>query len=1068
MIFFGFISALSIDLNVYGSFDYSVDVDYGDNLSINVLKSDMSVYIHNKIGYDAIAYDSSGNELARISEESEHRLVDFGEFIGTIVVIVKNTMKINISTIDYNQFANSSSCHGKKIVISGPRSTYNIVSFDSDFLGERDLTYSKYQQFCIWLINFHLSDVEIKSKTDEGYDLLYVTDVREKSDNPEYRQSCNFSVSGSQVINIYGVNSLFLVWKSGRNGKGKYLSIASNVQDSNINLDLFKITYIHSKYPVVPANQSSIGYYSCTDSLNDISVDLTEFSEFRIALDTPGYSVIIHNSYSYEAMVYDQNMNNFANFTYKSYFRIVDFADSSGLIVVKWQSASIGVLKFSYINYGFAPVGNGCSNLRVVSGGSFHKYHIASAFSQYYKYRNLTYSENNDVCIWFSSPFSQSHHFIGDMDIEDRCNIGYNNYDFNTIDSTSQWFSGKFNFLAVTHSSLLIHMKSNRNPNFNDRHLLMESSSSALYEYDLTSYVIWYEPSSSPHIVSFNTSSTSINISGMIDATINMNGFDKLFIYCDYASTSVVIHNKVDFNATIVIPSTGFSETIISGQDSVFDFGNNIGYIVLQRTGDGLKYVQLSAIVYDHLENSESCSSVRYVKTTIKENFVIASPSSRYYHEKTLSYESNQSICLWFASPVMKKHTIKIDSENGMDSIYMFSPLLQVTNDMIHYIKFSGYNISTFEVANSVLYFWKTDSNNTYRHVKIMVDSTSGVSSSDFNQQDIIYTYTSSPSIPINNNSIMINNVENDSHLHYEIRSMNDTILDVSNYNSIEIECLMPGTCVLFPDLSGFSIIAYDSKHCQIGALDSQSKYPVIDYGNEIGKIIVTKLSMSKTRLLFSHNVFSLMPIGVDCIGKKIVGFGENIALLLSSQDSPGNNYTIKPADAYCIWLSGFNTMVASVTKTVSTTTLFKMYLPPKVDSDSFSLIETALESLGSEIYTSIMFYLKVGSGPNSIKIESYSMINMNPVYSGHIPYDFSNSPYINGSYILPEDESYLYREFIQKIKTEYIWCFFLIIFGPFYINLFIQMRKIQNKSNISGENSPEQNDNDFSLSDQI
>jgi len=637
---------------------------------------------------------------------------------------------------------------------------------------------------------------------------------------------------------------------------------------------------------------SSLDYY--VDKMTDEAIDMTNDNILKIYVLYFQTSLVIHNRNGFTADVYDLNDNFLGNIDGEN--RVVDFAYSTGYVLVNKTGPESDILKFSAIIYSRFKETNECVNTRIVSIGGSHKFTIASALSKYYSERNKTYITSQSFCIWIATPFDLDYSFFPDVE---------KGYDYMSvyIDSANtdpyppfEIVTGTNSFFMTRKSTFLYWFSDDTNV-FNHMRFFAEMSTPSPDIHDYINDSVEYINNYQFQIPTDSKSKRIYKVKTMTDECIDMLDYDILEIICPSPNTSVVIHNSDFYNATVYD-----SENVIIGSFSadssfkVVDFGPGTGYILVKKSSSLLTRICFSAIIM--YEFFEDCDSIRVVSSGGYHKYVVAAQNSIYSYEQNLTYESDMNLCFWLASPVETRFDVSCNLKN--DDILRFFKYNSAFKS-VDVLDLHGIMEVSEKSSNSVVFtlFSQGDGyDKEFLHIKASpFDSSSQLS--DISSYNIKYAYLPYSRIPTFDTTSYV----------VRIFTMCDLALEIANYQSITIICSYPETSVVIHNKNGFMADVYDLNDDKVitvnGSIANSTR--LFSFGLNPGKIVIYNVSSDVKTIFISAVVFSQLMYPAKCDDYRVNLHGVSKSYIIASPSSPmyeNSNIEYLPNQKICIWLS--------------------------------------------------------------------------------------------------------------------------------------------------------------------
>jgi len=1038
--FFVLLSLCKSVITINAMVDTSILLDKTTPLEIQCPFKDTSVFFHTIQGFRATAYDKDNNYIGEINNSVSTHIIHFGNNKGKIIVenTTPTSFTLAFSAMVFTLISEYSNCKQIRVLSSGGEKYFQIATAKTISLYKKNMTYSPGQKVCLWFPTPFSTTYDLKTDLNSQDDSLMVFSPPTDPNNSTIQEPV-FKMTLDQTKKYTSIKSLFFVWITGENGSGSLMRIVPSIPlfspDSSDNT----LIYFYDSNPSIPEDTRTTGLYYVTSMVDQI-IDVSDYTNYLIYCSIKDTSVIIHNKDLYEATAYMENKTLIGSFNQDSMNKVVDFGLEKGYIFIE-LGTNLTSLAFSGIVYSKINDANGCKGTRVVSEGLDQKYTIASDDSKQSKECNISYVENMNVCIWMSSTSPISYKILGNTNIMHLLNVIQRNVLSLNDQLSVKSLRGQLNYQDTSTNSVLFFLKTNKDE-IVQKYVVITGTPTKIPTVIPDSLIVSYSYSTSPRIAQHDTIITNLTVKGMMDNTINMIGFRYLFIYCPSPQTSVIIHRKLGINGTgYKSDGTVFEEFSEFSENRLFDFGNETGYIILRRTISTLTSISVSGIVYSSLYRADNCSKYRIVVSGMKNSYIIASPSSNYYNDRNLSYVGGMDLCIWAVSASSSTHKVSVDSEQGFDRVYAYLTPLDSEKSIVYYNKYSGESSLVLNTKNSILYRWKTDFVDVYRHFAFSYNSESIL----FGTNDTIISYNTEyipfgePSI-ISNNQTIIENTTASSILHLSVTGMFDRVIDMESFIGLEILCSLPYTSVAILNENGFSAEVINSEMVVIGKVDSSSSEKIIDFGSDVGRIVIKKQNDSVRFLYLSAIVYTQLSSDSYCKESRMVSIGSK-SLILSTTDSDYYsvaNKTLSYGNYMCVWMINPSNSTVSLNYSVnSTQNVLLVYEPPTSDLDSDYL--SPIMTLDEYTYSSgsLLFEWFCNSNDSSDFINFSITLLTSPkevIISNTQSYTFNSSGHVIGHDIVNYVSNLSFLQQIQQLHWKYYISAYGIIFGPLFL----------------------------------
>ena len=296
------------------------------------------------------------------------------------------------------------------------------------------------------------------------------------------------------------------------------------------------------------------------NSFSDHEYDIERYSEIKIICPQLS-SIVIINQEKWIALIYN-SLNEFIGAMSNQDNGVINFHILSGYIIL-YTYDKIKNLYFSSITY--SNLLQNCNNM-YVSVGMYHQF-ISSLNSTYHgKFVNQTYQNYEKSCIWFVSP------------LETKTSINYSlekEYDFlylyisnNGPNLNYQQRFSSSNFIMYNFSKSFF-IRSYTDSIILEEGYSIESSPLNLNEnYTFLSFTLSIPLKGNISLIYGNNSRISyinsqIAIKSFQDYEININSFDFLILSIENPQTSIVIHNKENWEAILFLSNKKDRKSVV-------------------------------------------------------------------------------------------------------------------------------------------------------------------------------------------------------------------------------------------------------------------------------------------------------------------------------------------------------------------------------------------------------------------------------------------------------------------------------------------------------------------------
>ena len=201
--------------------------------------------------------------------------------------------------------------------------------------------------------------------------------------------------------------------------------------------------------------------------LGNLNIDMTKRESIVILFEKELSSLVIHNKDGFKSKALLSDGTIISN---RDDLRIFDLGKNTGVIQIIKTSTKLTSISISTISY--SQISNlGCNKIRYVSSGGYNTFTLSSSMNA-----NRTYLENDEVCIWFTSPYRFS--FAATINSEfdmDNLYLYYQNSDY-MLDFVQMKITGTNQTLLSNISSIFMRWNTDSSTSGNGFVLLSLSS----------------------------------------------------------------------------------------------------------------------------------------------------------------------------------------------------------------------------------------------------------------------------------------------------------------------------------------------------------------------------------------------------------------------------------------------------------------------------------------------------------------------------------------------------------------------------------------------------------------
>jgi len=229
------------------------------------------------------------------------------------------------------------------------------------------------------------------------------------------------------------------------------------------------------------------------------------------------------------------------------------------------------------------------------------------------------------------------------------------------------------------------------------------------------------------------------------DFVIDTRGKSSVRIEVPYYNSSIIIHEKVGWQAEVFNDyNRSLSSFKASPNPRIIDIGESSGYIIINLSQIPNNELHVSGIIYSQFKFAQKCKGTRYVSIGSYHKFMVAvkKPS----RSNNVTYTNKQQFCVWFASPVRTRSSVKCITQANKDIMHIVTLNDYQTSysEISSEYSYSGSTDDVFYSKNSIFMFWTTDSSTIKDGFAIFSEPTISYSSviNDCGSGIFDYTYS--------------------------------------------------------------------------------------------------------------------------------------------------------------------------------------------------------------------------------------------------------------------------------------------------------------------------------------
>jgi len=883
-----------------------------------------AVLFHTVNGFDAtINYDSAVQGI--VNNISTIKGVYFSSKTGSIVItkrVANSPLTVYISIVNMNGY----NCDHVYVTTN---------HLHSPTIGTYE--YPSYHNYCEWIATPNRVRTQISGLINENEELIFESE-KVKNTYSDTHIETEFLISQSS----------FIQWKSTDLYSNQQIMIKRTLHSQVAQTGLTSFSsFIFSGAPTTLLD-TSVPPVCYVKYMQDFTINMNSVLLIRIEItqDDTAFHMLTTNGYSATFFKSD-GTKLFPGYNPTT----VDFGKNPGSYVVINKTAASLVFQFSAVSFGSLNIAQPLCDYRIVLGKSNKNFSFSQTRANYSTIVDGAY------CIWYPFPHLINHTVTYSR--TGSTSISFITPGFTTSEKPFVATSVSSPFTISHQARSMVHYiyrpSLNNDYVFNQFYTIRQYE--GLFNEDFVGY--YSAQTQQSRIININdinqqsdpipqTKTHTIGSDGFFSYPISV--YISRLISINTKNCIVLFHSLNGMKVTITVDSIDYS---LSENNRIFLFGDNTGTIQIDWTQSNDVFVMVSFSVLK-LPGSTFCS-----------DFVISSKNDFLFdigtaNSSNIQAANNMALCIWSPSPYDQLYTIGVNSEYCHDIVSYQQPLGSV-------LSMSGEKDAFHYYGQSMFMKWESDKTeiSTNAYYRSFLQNSYSL---DFEAIEARFSYTNSPKV-VAKSTIPTGTEANPKTSVIRFDSTTQKIVNLSNIDYLTIYSDQPKTIIAIHNSAGFTATAYYSNNTIIGTIDPLIKQNAIDFGDNLGYIIVKKVS---TQFKYVMYISSFYYGSFQCSKKLLITDPNDKAFF----QSDGGNFSLYREDKICLFFATPHTVLNQVFMTDNVINNQFLYGNGFADSftptnvKTFQSKETTMSILkftasdvpSSSIYASFQVFQKPGS----------------------------------------------------------------------------------------------------------
>jgi len=765
-----------------------------------------------------------------INRTSKSLVVDFGGDSGFIDIY--NTVNYSLGYFSFSSLLLTDSCT-KRIVSTKANETI-LIEQNKGNISQINAS------VCVWISSPVDTTFTVLVSSEHCFDNVIVRNI--------FPTLTTYTINGNNQMKSFKSRSSLFYWNPDNSFDSDYLSITSRTINQQTDGLTTPQSYIYesergilsNNSPILASSLSSVTSHYVVSGFAFESIDISSLSEYIIQCPTPSSIIIFHNQGGFYADAYYSNGTLIDRINPSQNSFSFDFGTDTGKIVVKKDGVNQLKITFTCIILSTYDTNSKC-NKRVISTSPTEKYYIQPTKG------NVSLHRGDYICVLFSSASKTKISSYGS-----GISIKRNLLSLSTYSVTSDT-SIIYNENDVNSALFIIQATSDLS------NLYFQFQSYPLEEPNVSwnnNFRVEYQQPNNKALVgqTKNFDLHAFNAKSSFSISIPYNGSFLLSSNVVYEST---ISSDASYNRVIVFHTKDgyYGEVMDSALSYYYPIQpkNGLNTIVIPKS----KSIIIRLIKEHPINTLEVVYSSIKLRTSCTELQTITDPSKSFEIKNIEGSINLRSLCVWYTSP----HSVLFNISAIIDSDDTFA-YYAFRNTSLNTFPTQTTNVKDFAIENSLMFHIKTSYKSKSEYVKL---SPSLFETKPGSYVDSYSAYTNITS------EIIVVDSRRPKNLIINISRHGFHSINMNYVDTLEILSQIPDTSFLFYNKANFTADVYDQNGNKIETLNPTEGMVFVGFGDNIGKIIISKKNTNEFTIGFSTVTYYGMVNGAQTIKTRII-----------------------------------------------------------------------------------------------------------------------------------------------------------------------------------------------------